>query len=513
MKHLRKFVSILLTAIMVLAMCIPVMADGESVISVKNGDTHTYEVYQIFTGELSDGKLINVKWGQNANSSYTKGDKVEESILNTLSALNSKTDTEKLDTIKAYANLTGGALGTVSAQNPLTVPNGYYLIKENQSYSGQDDAESTYIVQVVGQDVEIERKAVKPTVDKQVQDETNDNTITGTASDPILNNNGWGETADHAINESFKFKLIATLPASKDYASYNKYTVKFTDTMSEGVTFEKIDSVKVDSVPLADGAYSINGVQKGDAGKTWTITISDLKTINGVNLNDGAEVIVEYSAHLNEKAQVNYNTGATDNKNTVYLEYSNNPNASGNGEFGKTPDDTVWVFTYGVNNTKFDATNNPKTPLPGVGFTLFDSENQPVKLVLKDDGYYYPAPKGQTKNVVTEMTSAKNGKFNIKGLDVGQYTLKETKVPTGYNPCEDKTVIIQASHSESQDGISATTTLSSNSTTTFEIDNKKGSTLPETGGIGTTIFYIVGVVLVLGAGVLLVTKKRMNADK
>lgn len=512
MKHLRKIVSILLTAIMVLAMCIPVMADGESIISVKNGDTHTYGVYQIFTGELSGDKLINVKWGKNANSSYTKGNKVEESILNTLSALNSKTDTEKLNTIKTYANLTGDVFGTVSAQNPLTVPNGYYLIKDNQSYVGQDDAESTYIVKVVGQNVEIERKAVKPTVDKQVQDETNDNTITDTTSDPTLSD-GWGETADHAINESFKFKLIATLPASKDYDSYNKYTVKFTDTMSAGVTFEKIDSVEVDGVTLADGAYSIGGVQKGDAGKTWTITISDLKTITGVNLNDGAEVIVEYSAHLNEKAKVNYSTGTTDNKNTVYLEYSNNPNVSGDGEFGKTKEDTVWVFTYGVNNTKYDATNNPKTPLAGVGFTLYDSKDQPVKLVLKEDGYYYPAPNGQTENVVTEMTSAENGQFNIKGLDVGQYTLKETNVPTGYNPCEDKTVIIQASHSESQDGSSATTTLSSNSTTSFEIDNKRGSTLPETGGIGTTIFYIVGVVLVLGAGVLLVTKKRMNADK
>ena len=511
MKHLRKIVSILLTAIMVLAMCIPVMADGTSTISVKNGDTHTYGVYQIFTGELSDNKLINVKWGLNAASSYGKGDKVDESILNELSALKDNTDTEKLNTIKTYANLTGNVFGTVSAQNPLTVPNGYYLIKDNQSYVGKDDAESTYIVKVVGQNVEIERKAVKPTVDKQVQDETNDNTITDTTSDPTLSD-GWGETADHAINESFKFKLIATLPASNDYDSYDKYTVKFTDIMSAGVTFEKIDSVKVDGVTLDANAYVINGVKRDDAGKTWTITISDLKTINGVNLKDGAEVIVEYSAHLNENAKVNYSTGTTDNKNTVYLEYSNNPNVSGDGEFGKTTEDTVWVFTYGVNNTKYDATNNPRTPLAGVGFTLYDSKDQPVKLVLKD-GYYYPAPNGQAENVVTEMTSAENGQFNIKGLDVGQYTLKETNVPTGYNPCEDKTVIIQASHSESQDGSSATTTLSSNSTTSFKIENKKGSTLPETGGIGTTIFYIVGVVLVLGAGVLLVTKKRMNADK
>ena len=111
------------------------------------------------------------------------------------------------------------------------------------------------------------------------------------------------------------------------------------------------------------------------------------------------------------------------------------------------------------------------------------------------------------------MKSASDGKFNIKGLDAGKYVLKETTVPGGFNKCEDVNIIVKASHYEIPEGTSSYTMISSDSTMTNAVNNKSGSTLPSTGGIGTTIFYVVGVILMLGAGVLLVTKKRMSSNR
>ena len=511
MKHLKKIVSLLLTAVMVLAMCIPVMADtaSNSIISVKAGDKHTYNVYQIFTGNLSDGKLTEVKWGKNAKDADKVNTSVDETILKKLESLTGS-DASKLETISLYVNLKSEKFATVSAGKPVEVQDGYYLIKDANSLAGTEDATTMYIVKVAG-NVEIERKVAQPTVDKQVEDQIGEEKADeNVSSDPSAD--GWGETADHAINESFKFKLKATLPADTDFAAYKKYTVKFKDTMSEGVTYEGIDSVYVGTKKLETNDYKIAGVKPGDAGATWTLTIDNLKDYVE-KLETGVEVTVIYNAHLNEKAQVNHESGDTTNNNKVSLEYSNNPNVGGEGELGKTPDDFVWVFTYEVDNTKYDATdeNNPK-PLKNAGFRLYKEDGKTEIRLIYDSSMaaYRPVKADET---AVEMKSASDGKFNIKGLDAGKYVLKETTVPDGFNKCEDVNIIVKASHYEIPEGTSSYTMISSDSTMTNAVNNKSGSTLPSTGGIGTTIFYVVGVILMLGAGVLLVTKKRMSSNR
>lgn len=507
MRNMKKWLATALALVMVFAMAACAVADGETATTytiTASDNGHTYEVYQIFTGDLSGKVLSNVKWGK--NGSGTQGEVVDDTILTELAGTTGS-DTAKLAVISKYVKLDIEAYGTVTNAAPLTnVPAGYYLIKDvDGEFSGKDDAYTTYIVQVVG-DVAISPKSVKPTVDKQVHDETGD---AETGAD-----NGWGESADHAINESFQFKLIANLPANTNFAAYEKYKVVFTDTMSDGVTFESIASVTVDGVTLTAEQYTATATA-GQAGGSWTLTINDIKSIDNVNLTDGADIVVIYNAHLNEKAQVNHESGSTTNLNKVYLEYSNNPNVSGEGageELGKTPEDTVWVFTYEVDNTKVDATNSAnKTPLAGAGFKLYDSTGTTeIGLIYDSTLSAYRPVKGE--EVAEEMKSAaETGVFNIKGLDAGTYVLKETTVPAGYNKCADVTVVIKATHAEDEAGTSATTNLTSDSNVTNTIENKQGSTLPETGGMGTTVLYVGGGVLVLAAVVLLIAKRRSNA--
>lgn len=518
MKRMKKLASFLLAAIMVLSMTVSAFAaDGYSISidAVAEGEVvHTYEVYQIFAGTLStnedgDTILLDLVWGENGTG--TVGEEVEEDVVKALEAA-SGTDAEKLAVIKLYATLSDPYKIVNSGETLEGVPAGYYLIKDvDGAWQDKDAAYTQYVVKVV-KDVTVTPKSAKPSVDKEVYDD-DDKVAVG-------DNAGWGETADHNINESFQFKLTATLTADTDFDAYETYKVIFNDTMSDGVTFESIDSVTVDGVPLDADDYTCDA-KAGQAGGFWALTIEDIKAFDDVNLSDGAAIVVIYNAHLNEDATVNHTSGTTDNKNTVYLQYSNNPNASGSGDSGnddtgKTEEDHVWVFTYDVNNTKYKNEVNKDNILAGAGFTLYDADGNVVKLYLSNGAYYVydeeNAPEGV--EVVEKMTSQEDGTFNIKGLDVGTYTLKETTIPTGYNKCDDVEIVISATHSEATDGASATTTLTeATKNTDNDIVNKAGTTLPETGGIGTTIFYVLGAVLVIGAVVVMVTKKRMSVNK
>lgn len=502
---MKKFLAILLAAMMLLAMT-AAFADYTITYPTTGINTdHTYEIYQIFTGDLStnedsDPILSNVVWGQNAASAYTKGDEVSEDILNTLMGT-SGSDQDKLTEIKKYVDLTGDAYKTLTkTEGTVTVPAGYYLIKDKDgSQADKHDAYTTYIVNVLNNLV-ITPKAVYPTVDKEVLDEAGDDDIYATGND------GWGESADHAINESFDFRLTATLPASTKYADYPTYKVTFVDTMSSGITFEQIDSVTVDGVAVTD--YTCTATA-GQAGGSWELVIADLKTIEGVDLTDGASIVVVYSAHLNENCEkFNASADATSNKNGVKLKYSNNPNAAGEGV---TPEDFVWLFTYTVNNTKYANTAADGNELAGAGFTLYNGETA-VKLIDNEDGTYTVANQSLTEGVVTEMTTQANGIFNIIGLDAGTYTLKETTVPAGYNKMDDVTIVVSATHGEEAD-THAEMELASTSTMDNDHVNKSGATLPETGGIGTTLFYLFGGLMAAGSALILVVRRRADADE
>jgi len=568
MKHLKKVIALVIAAMMIASMSVSVLANSITITQSKNDKaTHTYGAYQIFKGTVKDGTLENITWGDNIDQSKLGALATALNAMKPVPATGADplfADLTATDKAAAFAAAIGKLEGSsndsaggqkiaeavykaikktpAAKTGSYTTPNsvykideldpGYYLVEDTEAptittSSENSGAKTRYMLQLVG-DVSVTEKADAPSVDKEVKDEAADK---DTASH---NTDGWGETADHAINEPFQFKLSATIPAEVDLAKYkrtyiddngnektNKYTVIFTDTMSEGVTFDSIESVKVNSTPVTlktetnQKGYTTTA-REGQAGGNWTLTIDDLLDGIYTPANPPEDVVIEviYNAHLNEKAKC-YDTdqdNANDNKNTVKLQYSNNPNAAGELEKGETKEDSVFVFTYNVDNTKYGESIAESHVLKDAGFKLYKEDGTTEVGLIWDASMsaYRPIKTGETG---VEMKSQEDGTFNIKGLDTGVYVIKETTVPAGYNKAADVTITIAATHTENPATTGGILTLQSTSEhLDNSVVNKTGTVLPSTGGIGTTLFYVIGAILVLGAGVLLITRRRMNAN-
>ena len=337
-------------------------------------------------------------------------------------------------------------------------------------------------------------KSSVPTVEKNVKD-TNDSTA---------ETSNWQDSADYDIGDSVPFQLKATL--ANNVSAYTTYKVVFHDTLSAGLTYNDDAEVYIDGEET-DG-FTVSATVNADGTTTLTISCDDVKALGAGN---SSVITVEYTAELNNKATV----GSAGNTNKVKLEYSNNPNKSeeGDNETGNTPEDKVVVFTYKTIINKVDGKNNSLT---GAAFKL-------EKLIKGTDG-----AEG-TWTLVKEFTVDEDNPastFEFSGLDDGAYKLTETVTPAGYNTIDPIEFTITATHTDGDApnltvlqgaaAVAGKITFTSNTTEgslTADVVNNAGATLPETGGMGTTIFYVVGSILVLGAGVLLVTKKRMSNEK
>ena len=399
---MKKILALTLVLIMALSLATTAFAaEGDTYsITINNKlNGHTYEAYQIFTGDLdknsandnapnTNAVLSNVVWGNGVTvpaegiviGEDADGNEIKSTDATAIAEALAK-KTLKLEDLLAVLTLTGNKATSTDEGDYYLIDNlepGYYLIKDaNDSLDGKYDAYTAYIIEVL-EDSTVNPKSSIPEVDKQVWDEEAD------AEED--HEKGWGETADHAMNETFQFKLIATLPADVNFAEYEKYQVVFKDQMSKGITFEKVVSVKINGAEVQQYTLSDNAKAPFKGAAEWSLTIADIKTAtaNAVDLTKGAVVEVIYNAHLNEEAVVGNDDS---NKNTVYLEYSNNPNAGGEADFGKTPEDTVWVFTYEVESTKYADKIETGKELPGAGFTLYTTtdgttKGNPVKLCL-----------------------------------------------------------------------------------------------------------------------------------
>lgn len=508
MKKMKRFAAIAAATVMAVSMAsITAFAEGSYTITIDNNASgHTYEAYQIFSGDITTddatGKLVlsNAVWGTGVSSESGDATSAVESLSNGTTTLVDFIGGLTLSDVKVTSTWDGSASNyTISGLSA-----GYYLVKDSDAgnpLEGENDAYSYTIVKVVGADTTITPKSDKPTVDKQVYD-NDDGSTTG-------DNNGWGETADHAINESFQFKLTANIPDNDNIDKYQAYKLEFTDTLGTGVVFDSIASVTVNGTETTAYTLSANAVA-GLTNDTWTLTITDLKNI--VSDIGGAEVIVTYNAHLDENAAM-AGSATDNNQNKVSLKYTNNPSWDGTGTSptGETPEDTVFVYTYKVDNTKYAEAADPGKELAGAEFRLYESDGTTEIDLIYDSAKsaYRPIKAGETATVMT--SAASTGIFNIIGLDAGTYVLKETKAPEGYNLADPITIVIKAAHEETTNDVPSLDMTGSQNNVNSIIDNK-GSTLPETGGMGTKIFTVAGGTIVLGAGVLLITKKRMKKE-
>ena len=572
MKRMKKIVSILLAMVMVLGMSLTVFAtEGGGDVTTPDisntpdegsrsgaGDntetpgsvTHTYEIYQIFTGDYADGVLSNIKWGQNGTG--TEGEKVATSVLDELEAVKDATsDTAKLAVIQKYTNLNSTPIRTGSETTYTELPVGYYLVKDKDgSLTGTNVGYTLYVTQVVNGTLTFAPKADVPTTDKKIVEDGNK-----------------VETNEASIGDEVNYEITGTMPSN--IADYKTYYYMFTDTLSKGLTYkENSINVTVNGVDVTKYFYKGVGTYDETTGTTIEVGIIDLKALSLLtdpavgDITKDTKVVLTYTATLNENAVI----AGDGNPNDVKLSYSNDPNNSGNGSTtppenpdkptpthptGETPKIEVVTYTTELTILKTDEDNKF---LPGVEFTLTGNGVNIVLVTeetfteaadgeywkLKDGTYTTTAPtvaddetdnsadyddinkkytktmgvvakgEGKTETDVVGVVGA-DGTVTFKGLGAGEYTITETKTLPGYNTIDPIKFTLTFN-------ATAKTFVSDNDKVTVGTDNmldtsivnQKGSLLPSTGGIGTTIFYVVGGILVIGAGILLVAKKRMS---
>lgn len=378
------------------------------------------------------------------------------------------------------------------------LPAGYYLVFPEGGSTGNNSRGTDAILVNVprdGKNTAVKIKSTFPTVEKKVQTtEGGDSTDNGTAQ----------------VGDTVTFKLTAKVP---DMTDYNSYTFKFIDTLSDGLEFVA-NSVEVNiaknKIEAGANTYSETFV---DGTKTLTVAFADLKNVVKSGTDKVAtddEIVVTYKAKITKDA-------VKDNpaKNTVYLQYSNNP---GTDELGKSNPDESKVYTYDINIFKFyKGEENAETALANATFKLTASEestSEAIKLVAEADGKtYHVADAKELEDTsvtkVTEVTTGADGKITIKGLKAGTYYLHETIAPTGYNklkkPIEIKIDVTNNDYTKPSYTVNGTPNKANDST--IKVENVKGVMLPETGSIGTIGLTALGVAVVL-LGVFAPRKKK-----
>lgn len=547
MKRIKKLASLLLAMVMVLAMTVTAFAaEGDYVLTINTVKGHTYKIYQLATGDVSsDGqKLSNIALGENA-----KSDTTVEAIV----ALEGKSGAELGTAAEALVDTTGTPVATIDGgenggAQTATLAGGYYVIIDTYTdpdavdpEDGTDSLSRTMVTLI--QDTTMTPKDTTIAPDKKIIDE-----------DQEL------DTNEVSIGDVVTYKLSGLVPDMQDFTTF-KYV--FVDTMSKGLT--PTENIYVGAklngfVGTKAAEFEVTGLSTDGEGVT-TIRIALLNAISYAG-DKGAVVQVQITATLNEEAVVTPGT----NPNNVKIDYSNDSNAEydGNPDFGSdepkgtTPEVTVQTYTTQLTITKVDGDGNVLT---GAKFKLKSTDNVSVGYVtgkeyvedangtwyqLVDGAYTQTAPAADGSNankyastdvkyvlkdvnketytgkaISTEAFVDENGKVVFTGLGKGHYTLSEVVTPDGYNSIDgdiefDITWTKDGGFAVEKvtEGYTITVTGSDNGFGTVletKIENLSGALLPSTGGIGTTIFYVVGGILVIGAGILLVTKKRMSA--
>lgn len=505
MKLIKKIAAILFAFMMVVSMSCNVKADEtttteKGTITINNAvDGQTYTIYKLLDLESYEPKK-NEQGEEIGNYSYKPNKDWNDFISTAVDSAGTKYfivdengyarwNVDKTKTAefaqKALAYATTNSIankGTTTAQNNTATFNnlelGYYLVDSSVGALCSLDTTNPSVI--------IKEKNGQPTVEKKVSSTVD---------------NGYGKSNNVNIGDTVYFQTIITAQdGAQDYVLHDK--------MDEGFTFTNNIQVKLNDIEVGNQDYSIylNDTENQDKitdGCTFEIRFTK-DFCDKLKEND--KIYVTYTAALNSKA---------------FIGIKNDNEGSGNTNATK--------ITYGVNNKEsvesktqtytfqipvFKYTGNDQKPLAGAKFSLFTTETEgaAIKLVQKSGTQEYRlAIQGETGE--TEVTTTDTGRFSIQGLKPGNYWLEETAAPKGYNKLKKRIKIAVGEHGAiTIDGnYNADGTVSGgNLKAEVGVENKTGTVLPSTGGAGTTMIYLVGAVLVLGSGVVLVTKRRVK---
>lgn len=553
MKATKRIFSVFLTCVLAFTMAFAMgltasAADTTYTITITKpeGDIdRTYEAYQIFKGNPSGNTLSDIEWGTGIDGAKFLTELKKNSDY--ASCTDAKTVAEKLasftenpDKAVAFAKLAGNSLTTAkfpSSSGQITVPAaGYYLLKDVTDVT--HDALSLNILEVVN-NVTVNPKADHPTVDKKIGTDISSGVAANEAT----------------IGDKVPFVIKSNVPQMQ---GYTKYFFVLNDSMSAGLTNNKDVAIKIGTTTLATDAYEVT---YDDKANTMKIVIKDF--FNQYKNRVGEDIVVTYSATLNEKADLTQ----AGNKNTVKLTYSNNPNVDyegvnepeGTDPVGETPEHVTVTYSTQLQLTKVDGKD--KSKLEGVEFQItgtsiktavskgdyFKQDAAGTYYQLKDGTFTETAPNTETESkyvsnsvkykkvedatektnmqkVTASGTTGTDGVITFGGLGEGTYFITELKTKDGYNLL---TAPITVKIDAKIDATSGTTScewtakVNGNKTNVFDtkenmvkltVENNKGSDLPITGGIGTTIFYVIGGLLVCGAVVMAITKKKLSVE-
>lgn len=480
---MKKLFAVLLALALVLSMGTIAFAEGETTgtITISNAlNGATYNIYKMFDfapvdGSETQGRYTVVAGWENflANdgAAYLKTN-AETGTIEWVGGETAERKAELAKAAVAYAKankITATATKSATADGAVTFENvalGYYAIDTSLgTVCGLTNVNNTF---------EAHEKNEKPDIDKFVQEDSEMNNA----------DEGWGKVNDADIDQVVNYKSTITVGVgATNYVMH--------DTMEKGLTFNNDVVVKLADGTVVNAANYTVTVSPAD-GHTFDVTFAN-SFIEG--LAKGTQFTVYYSATLNENA----NIVVDGNDNTVKLSY-------GEDSTWETAEHKTTTYTWKMDVLKF-TNQGTKTPLAGAKFQLLDKDGNAIKFT-QVAGTAVPTYRVDAEGTVTEITTDANGKFEFVGLDEGSYKLHETEAPAGYNKlAKDLDVIITSTYDEA--ALTAAYKINNADPATIEVENKTGGLLPETGGIGTTIFYIVGITLMLGAGIVLISKKRM----
>ena len=517
MKFAKKLFAALLATLMIVGMLATTAMAEETTYTIKvfsEHAEHSYTAYQIFSGKLSGSVLTDIAWGDGVSTDGQAALQTAYGKANASGVAGTLSETTAPLFAKNVAQyLVNGKTGTYdSGSKEFEISNlqaGYYLIKETSAnLNGTGHAYSTHILYVVN-NVEVSPKSGIPTLSKEVK-------LAGTEA--------YKDAISATVGDTVYFKLTAGLHTyAKDYS---KYYFSFEDTIPTGLTYESVElfvQSGTTTYPVSNTFYTVN-----ETGNLLTVTIQDIHSMihaaTGSPTTLGDKILVEIETTVNEDVEI----GSAGNINTAVLRFANDPNEnySGSGvpaSLGVTQEAQAAVYSYQINVTKVDAAS-ASTKLEGAEFIIgYNNGDDTYTWYLDSDKDGVVDGTTNSDESATRFVSDENGVMNVKGLKSGIYHIREKVAPAQYNLLTSDVVVVytgalsqdtgllNALNITSASGVSHYSTDLTTGSINLTVANTKGATLPSTGGIGTTIFYIIGGVLVLGAAAAFTMKKRNEA--